>query len=270
MAVVVHRHHPAGVADVVPLVLLPAFPFDSRMWQEVVAALPGVPTLTVDLPGFGAAHEWAEPEGTTLGSYADALADALDGAEVRKAVVAGVSMGGYVLLALAERYPGLLAGVGLLDTKASADTSEATANRLAIARRALGEEGAGAVIGMLSNMLSPTTARQRPEVVQRVREWLEQAPPAAIAAAQRAMAQRPDRLAVLDGLDVPALVLYGADDAITGQDDHEAMGSTLGTEPVRVPEAGHLAAVEQPRQVASALTRLHEAALARLDDRVDG
>src|SRR5690625_6256198 len=78
--------------------------------------------------------------------------------------------------------------------------------------------------------------------------------------------QRPDRLAVLDGLDVPALVLYGADDAITGQDDHEAMGSTLGTEPVRVPEAGHLAAVEQPRQVASALTRLHEAALARSEE----
>src|SRR5690625_3152447 len=146
MAVVVHRHHPAGVAEAVPLVLLPAFPFGSRMWQEVVAALPGIPPLTVDLPGFGAAHEWAAPEGTMLESYADALADALDGAEVRKAVVAGVSMGGYVLPALAERYPGLLAGVGLLDTKASADTSDATANRLAIARRALGKEGAGAVI----------------------------------------------------------------------------------------------------------------------------
>ena len=255
MSAVVHRYGPPPGANRPPLVLLHAFPFDARMWDPVRDALPRVPVLVVDLPGFGAARAWAEPEGATLESFADAVAEALGHAGVHTAVVVGVSMGGYVAMALAERYPGLFAGIGLLDTKAAADPPEARANRLAVARRAL-EEGAVAVSGMADDVVGPTTTQHRPQVVQQVRQWLAQAPPEGIAAAQRALALRPDRLTVLQDLQVPALVLYGVEDAITGEEDHGAMGAALRTEPVRVPEAGHLAAVEQPEQVAAALAEL--------------
>lgn len=256
MTAVVHHHGPPIDSGAVPLVLLHAFPFDARMWDEVIARLDQVPVLAVDLPGFGDAAHSAEPEGATLESFADAVAEAVRGAGVSQAVMGGVSMGGYVLMALAERHRAMLAGVALLDTKAEEDTADAAAGRLAMARRVL-EEGAGAAAGMVDAVLGPTTRQQRPEVVQRVQAWLTGAAPQAIAAGQRAMAMRPDRLHVLESLSVTALVLYGSQDAITGAKEHEAMAAALGTEAVVVDGAGHLSAVEAPDQVAAALTDLY-------------
>ncbi|MGC0274134.1 alpha/beta fold hydrolase [Pseudactinotalea sp. Z1739] len=258
MVTVVHHHGPSPGADRPPLVLLHGFPLDSQMWAEVIAELPQIPVLAVDLPGFGAAREAAEPDGATLESFADAVVGALRDAGISRAVVAGLSMGGYVLMALAQRHADLLAGVGLLDTKAGEDTVEARTGRLSVANRALGPDGAQAVAGMIEGLLGPTSRAERSEVVEQVRHWLAQAPPEGIAGAQRAMATRPDRLAVLQTLQVPALVLYGSEDALAGAEAHEAMARALGTEPVVVQGAGHLSAVEEPAAVAEALAQLYQ------------
>ena len=257
MTAVVHRHGPAIESGTTALVLLHGFPFDARMWSGVVAELGHVPVLTVDLPGFGAASKSAEPEGATLESFADATAGAVRGAGVDRAVVAGLSMGGYVLMALAQRHRDLLAAVALLDTKAEADTPEAAAGRLAVARQVLEEESVAAVAGMADTVLGSTTTAQRSDVVAQVRAWLAEVSPRAVAAGQRAMAMRPDRLHVLESLGGPALVLYGSQDTVTGAKEHEQMAAALGTEAVVVDGAGHLSAVEAPEQVARSLAHLH-------------
>src|SRR5690606_29193240 len=150
-------------------------------------------------------------------------------------------MGGYTLLALAERHRGLLAGVGLLDTRADADGDDARANRLAMADAAA-TQGSGAVAGMLERLLGASTLADDGPVVARVRGWLAEAPPEGIAWAQRAMAARPDRFTALEDLEVPALVLRGAEDAVSPQDANEAMARRLrgGAELLVVPRAGHL------------------------------
>lgn len=256
-----HRHGPA--TDGPPLVLLHAFPLDARMWEPVVARLPQLPVLALDAPGFGSSPHPAELATTPgaepgLEAYADAVAATLRQAGVERAVVAGVSMGGYAVMALAERHPALLAGVGLLDTKAEADGDDARATRLAVADAAEGPDGAEAVAGMLTTVLGETTQRERPGVVDQVRAWLAEAPPAGIAWAQRAMAARPDRVAPLRDLTVPALVLRGAEDAGAPQPAAEAMAEALAdAELVVVPRAGHLSPLEDPAAVATALERLH-------------
>lgn len=256
-----YRHGPAD--DGPPLVLLHAFPLDARMWEPVVERLPQLPVLTLDAPGFGSSPDPADlaatrGPGPDLDTYADAVAATLRRTGVERAVVAGVSMGGYAVMALAERHPDLLAGVGLLDTKAEADGDDVRAARLAVADAAEGPEGAAAVAGMLTTVLGETTRQERPDVVDRVREWLAQAPPAGIAWAQRAMAARPDRTAALADLAVPALVLRGAEDAGAPQPAAEAMAAALGdAEVVVVPRAGHLSPLEDPAAVATALERLH-------------
>ncbi len=259
-----HRHGPESG---LPLVLLHGFPLDSRMWDGVVAQLPDVPVLTLDAPGFGdssapddvAAAVSREP-GPSLETYADAVAATLRGQGVDRAVVAGLSMGGYVTLALAERHRGLLAAVGLLDTRADADPEDARATRLRVAEEA-GRSGAAAVAGMVDVVLGETTRAERPEVVDRVREWVAQASPAGITWAQRAMAARPSRLAALEDLEVPGLVLRGAEDLTSTQEAAEVMARALGGEAelVVVPRAGHMSAVEEPTAVAQALRRLHAA-----------
>lgn len=257
-----HRHGPASG---LPLVLLHGFPLDARMWDDVVAQLPDVPVLTLDAPGFGAspapddvAAAVSREPGPSLETYADAVAATLRGEGVDRAVVAGLSMGGYVTLALAERHRGLLAAVGLLDTRADADGDDARANRLRMAEEA-GRSGADAVAGMVDVVLGETTRAERPEVVDRVRGWAAQGTPAGIAWAQRAMAARPARLSALEDLEVPGLVLRGAEDLTSTQEAAEAMARALGgeSELVVVPRAGHMSAVEDPAAVAQALRRLH-------------
>jgi pimeloyl-ACP methyl ester carboxylesterase len=264
-----------GPDEPLPLVLLHAFPLHRSMWDDVVAELADLPLITLDAPGFGGSPD-AEALGEALGEssspgqlqeptldlYADAVAVALHDGGVDRAVVAGLSMGGYATLALAERHPDLLAGVGLLDTRAAADPPAARKDRLRVAEEAAGTKGTDAVAPMVQKVLGPTSHAERPDVVARVRGWLGEAPPSGISWAQRAMAARPDRLAALEALDVPALVLRGSEDAQSSQEDAESMASALrDVEVVVVPRAGHLSAVEQPREVATALRALRERCL---------
>lgn len=257
--------HGGGAADdgELPLVLVHGFPVDHRMWDETVDQLE-VPAFSVDLPGFGDAPDVAgEP---SVEAYADAVAAALDARGVGRAVVAGMSMGGYVALALAERRPDLVAGLALVDTKTVADAPAARENRLRIAAEAEESGTVDAVRGMSETMLGEKSRRTRPDLVATVAGWIGEQRPATVAWAQRAMAARPDRTAVLEAYEGPVTVVVGTEDELTPVEDAEhtlahtdaASDAAL----VLAPEAGHLAALEAPEHVAGALGRLHRRATA--------
>jgi pimeloyl-ACP methyl ester carboxylesterase len=256
--------HTLRAGDGLPLVLLHAFPVDSSMWAEVAAAV-DLPVLAPDLPGMGAAASVALPE-PSIEASADAVAEALHAAGLDRVVVAGLSMGGYVALALAERHPDLVAGLGLLDTKSVADAPEARANRLRVATTVEDTGTVDEVLPMASALLGPTTRRRDPAVADRVAGWILAQAPAGVAWSQRAMAARPDRTAVLVDLaarGVPALVLVGDEDVATPPAQAQHMADALGVTPVVVPGAGHLTAVEAPAPVATALADLVARAAAR-------
>ena len=115
-----------------PLVLLAPFPFDSRFFTPLRAALGDRRVLTPDPECTG------DPD---LDILADQVVAGLDAEGVDRAVVGGVSMGGYVALNLLRRHPQRLAGLVLIDTRATADTATARAGRLAVAERADRGEG---------------------------------------------------------------------------------------------------------------------------------
>ncbi|MCB7138037.1 alpha/beta fold hydrolase [Cellulosimicrobium marinum] len=239
-----------------PLVLLHGFPLDHRMWEDVAAALPGEPTvLALDLPGLGQSPLGAEPP--SLDTAADAVAQALHTAGVRRAVVAGLSMGGYVALALAERHRDLVAGLGLVDTKSTADTDEARDNRLRVADRVTSEQSVDAVLGMPGVLLGETSATLRPHLTARLEEWIRVQRPAGVAWSQRAMAARPDRTGVLDTFGGPVAVVVGEEDQVTPVAEAEHMASAArDAQLVQVPKVGHMSAVEEPAAVADSLADL--------------
>ncbi|WP_019134854.1 alpha/beta fold hydrolase [Cellulomonas massiliensis] len=250
-----HTLRPAAEGAGLPLVLLHAFPLDHRMWQDAAARLPGArAVLAIDLPGAGTSHGAVLPEPPSLEAAAAALARELDAAGVPRAVVAGLSMGGYVALALLERRPGLVAGLGLVDTKSSADTPEARANRLRVADEAEGDASVAPVRPMVATLVGETTRSSRPDVLERVAGWVEEQAPASVAWAQRAMAARPDRTDVLAAWDGPVAVVVGDEDTVTPVDAARHMADAAPqAQLVVVPRAGHLSAVEQPDAVALAL-----------------
>ncbi|NNU25997.1 alpha/beta fold hydrolase [Isoptericola sp. JC619] len=253
-------HDGAGV----PLVLLHGFPLDHRMWNPVVAELPpGLRVVAVDLPGFGHSDLGQLPP--TLEAAADAVHAALRAAGEGNGAVVGMSMGGYVALALAERHPEIVQGLGLVDTKSTADTDEARAGRLAAARTVADSQTLDAVMGMPDKLLGPTSQMERRSLYPTVYDWIRSQSPSAVAWAQRAMAARPDRTDVLHRFPGPVAVVVGAEDSITPIDEAKHMVDAASDATLHVvANAAHLSTIEEPAAVAHALAALQERVVAQL------
>lgn len=232
-----------------PVVLLHAFPLSSAL-LDALGDLPGYRLVLPDLRGFGSTPLGGDPP--ALASMADDVVALLDRLELGRVVVGGVSMGGYVTMELMRRAPDRLAGVVLIDTKAGADTAQARAGRVAMAQAVL-DVGRSALDPMMTALLGPTTREQRPDVVARVAQWLDEVDPSAVAWAQRAMAERPDSHATLSGSGLPGAVLVGDEDALSPPADAQAMAHALGCSVRVVPGAGHLAVTENPDEARTQL-----------------
>lgn len=244
----------------VPLVLLNAFPLDKEQWEPLLAALdaPVGDIITFDPPGIGDMPATEEPPSLEL--IADAAVAAMrEVTGTRAALWVGCSMGGYVAMTILERHADAVAGVGLIGTKASADTPEAAARRELVAREALTAGGAAQPDAMAHGMLG-SLGRGEEALVAAVRANIARQGGVGIAWGQRAMAARPGRLDVLRTLDGPSFVVRGSDDGIASAEDAEAMAEALGVEAVQIAGAGHLAAMEAPARVAALVAGLASAA----------
>lgn len=248
-----------------PLVLVHAFPVDSRMWSQVIDLLPsGIPVYTVDLPGLGRAPSPEQlgehldaPSGPTLELSADGVAAALADAGLKQAVFIGLSMGGYVALALLERHPEIVAGLGLFDTKTTADLQQGRTNRLRIAHDLQAAGNVDSVLNMAETLVGETTAATRPDVVQQIRTWISEQTADAVAWSQRAMAARPDRTDVLIGYEGPVSVVVGEQDTLSPVAPSRLMAQNApnGTFDI-IGDVGHLTAVEAPEEVARLVAKL--------------
>ncbi|WP_406203138.1 alpha/beta hydrolase [Kitasatospora sp. NBC_01560] len=243
-----------------PLVLLHAFPLNASMWSAQLDTLPGrtgheARVIAPDQRGFGGtALGTDEP---SLDAVADDLALLLDAAGIDRAVVGGLSMGGYVALAFARRHPDRLAGLLLANTRATADTAAARANRERIAAAVLARDSVRLLLDekTAAGQLGPASLH----LVDRVQGMIAAAPPAAVAWAQRAMAARPDGLDVLAGLRVPAAVVAGEEDGLVPLAEAELMvRARPDAELTVLPGVGHLSALEAPEAFDAAVRRLLE------------
>ncbi|MFS8104035.1 alpha/beta fold hydrolase [Lentzea alba] len=220
------------------LVLLHAFPLDARMWD-----VPGA--LTPSLRGHG------EPDLDTLASQIIAELPR------EQVLLGGCSMGGYVAMAVLRQAPKRVKGLVFVDTKHTADTQEAAANRHAMADR-VEREGVGEwlVEATLPNLVGPNASDAAKAVV---RTMILDQRAEDVAWWQRAMAKRPDSTGVLETLDVPSLVLVGEHDKLTPPDVAAKLAVTLKhATSERIEDSGHLPPVEQPEEFRARLERWRE------------
>ena len=237
------------------LVLLHAFPLDAGMYADVTDAFDGQ-LFTPNLPGFGGTE--VPDQEPSLDDYADSVARELDAAGLDRVVIGGTSMGGYTAMAFCRRYRNRVAGLALIDTKASADAEPAAAGRRAMAEVLRDTRSTDALLeNVYPKLLGATTVAQRPELADSVRASVSAAPATAAAWAQLAMAARPDSLPTLAAVNVPALVVVGTEDVLSPPSDAEEMADVLPDgELVVIANAGHLTPLEAPTEVASALQGL--------------
>ncbi len=227
-----------------PLVLLHAFPLDRGMWRPQLAALGEVTrVVALDLPGFGE----SAPTPFSIERAADVVAEFLAARDVPKAVVCGLSMGGYVALALARKHPDALAGLVLADTRAGVDDRTTKENRtksIALVE----EKGSVALFEtMLPKVMSESALTGKPDLIERLKALAARQPAPSVVAALAALRDRPDANPGLKAITVPTLVLVGEYDAVTpplsaANLSAQIRRSTL----LHIPGAGHLSNVENP------------------------
>lgn len=222
------------------LLLIHAFPLDARMWEEQVGAL-GEDRVVVapHLPGFGGTSGYGSV--LTMGAAADRCLQALDAAGIQRAIVCGLSMGGYVAFELWRMARQRVAGLVLANTRSGADPAEGAAGRRALARRLLAE-GTGFLVAEPPPLLGPDA----PDALWRwVRRTIADQPAEAIAAAALGMAERTDSTPDLSGIDVPALVITADRDALIPPDISVPMADHIPDAQLLVIEgAGHLSNIE--------------------------
>lgn len=232
-----------------PLLLIHGFPLSARIWREQLVALSGsFRVIAPDLRGFGKSEF---PAGDcTMDDYADDLIGLLDRLGIEKAVVCGMSMGGYVLFNLLERYPTRVAAACFMVTRAGSDDSDGRKRRKLLAGEVLAK-GATVVAAAFSKVLfAPQTATDRPELVADVMEIMLTAQPAGLAGGLLAMRERRDYRGGLGDCKLPTLVIGAADDmAMPPEESRQLAAEIPGSELHIIPAAGHMVMLEQPAEV---------------------
>lgn len=248
-------HDDAGAGT--PVVLLHGFPHTRHLWDAQCNALaPHCRVVAPDLRGFGASAALADRAPLTMARHADDVAALLDALGIDRAIIAGLSMGGYATLAFWHRHRDRVRALVLLDTRASADTPAVRVRRAATIELAHAEGALAVADAQIASSLGATTRRTHPALVHRVRDMMATVSAATMIAAQEGMLARDDVTAWLDDIDVPTLLVVGDEDVITPAKEMRAMhdripGSALET----IEHAGHLTPVEQPEHVSAALLR---------------
>jgi 3-oxoadipate enol-lactonase len=237
---------------VTTLLLVHAFPVDARMWDQQVQALRSeAEVLAPSLPGFGGIPTAGDV--LTMDAAANFLAGELDRAGADRAVVCGLSIGGYVAFSLWRRHRNRIAGLALADTRAEPDDEAGRERRRAVAQKAR-TEGSEAIAEAPPPLLSDGAD---PALWDRVKDMIRRQPGEAISAASLGMAERVDSRPILGEIDVPTTVIVGAADTLTPPPMSEAIASAIReAELVTLEGAGHLSNLEDPEGFNQALRGL--------------
>jgi len=231
-------------------VLIHAFPFDRRMWKHVARPLAETRRVIVpDLRGFG--HASSMPLARTLDEHAEDLVRLLDERAIDKASLVGLSMGGYIALAFAERYPSRLAQLVLCDSRATADSDAQKAARQQ-SMALVSSQGVSALYTALeSRLFAPEPL---PTALDMMRAIATSQSRDAVLSALAAMRDRPDRSSVWSALTIPTLCIVGRHDAITPVSEMQALAERAHCgRCVVIENAGHLPNAEAPEALVSAL-----------------
>jgi pimeloyl-ACP methyl ester carboxylesterase len=244
-------YHFDGPKDKPPLVLLHGFCEDSSVWSALLPMLQNVPTLCVDLPGFGQSDLPAAP---TVRAYATAVLRVLDAENLPRSVLVGHSLGGYVALECAAGWPARWAGLGLFHSHPFADTPERRANR----QRGIEMLQSGKrdlyVSQLFPNLFAPDFASAHTDVLNSLIDNGKRQSPEGIATALQAMMTRRDHSSTLQNLACPAQFLLGDSDALIPLDDALRAALQPAVADVRVLKGvGHMGMWEAPADAAAAM-----------------
>lgn len=230
-----------------PLVFINSLGTDLRIWDDVVSQFAAVHTIVrYDKPGHGLSDT---PAATyTIHHHAETLLDLLDELNVSTAVFIGISMGGQIAQDVAIHHPDQVKALVLCDTAAKLGSSEAWNQRIAGVK----EKGMhGMAQPILDRWFAPSYVQEHPTDYTGYHNMLVRTPDDGYISACEAIRDA-DMRDQVNNIQVPALVLCGAEDAATPPDVVWALAEVLPRSQFKLMGgAGHLPCIEQPSAMAS-------------------
>lgn len=241
-----------------PVVLLHAFPLAAAMWAPQIAFLaPRHRVLAPDLRGFGESDVPADRDAYSVDRWADDVAAMIGALGLEQVILGGLSMGGYASFAFLRRYPAVLAGLVLADTRAAPDSAAIRARREE-QQALLVAAGDPTLLSdrLLQPLVGPSSTR-RDETLAFAGELLARNRVEGVIGALEAMKNRPDSTADLSRISVPTVVIVGEQDQPSPPEVAEEMANAIpGARLVVVPDAGHLSNIENPAAFNQGLQQL--------------
>ena len=228
-----------------PLLFIHGWPHNKSLWS---AQLRGLPTqarcLAPDLRGFGE----SSVEGPySIDQYADDLAAFHTVVGVERAVVCGLSMGGYIALSMLRRHRPRVRALILTSTRVTADSDEGRQKRQRLIEFTESRGVEALAAAQLSPMVGETTFTSRPDTVEALRQMMAGAPAEGVIGGQRAMCERVDSSDLLASIDFPTLVVSGDQDTITPPEELRALAREIPNSKLQViPTSGHVCCFEKP------------------------
>jgi 3-oxoadipate enol-lactonase len=248
--------------DGLPVVFLHPTPLDRDYWRPLNEELAGVRAIVADLRGHGLSELGTDlPVGVfsrvpdapvlTMAQLAKDILALLDHLELREAIFAGCSIGGYVVMELWRRAPERMRGLALMCAKPQPDAEANLVKRAATIAQARAGETAKIFDGMSQALVGATTRERHPEISAQVRARMTLTQEALVAV-QAGLGARPDSVPAVATIDVPVLAIAGGEDSAVTVTDMEALRAAPGEcEWHLLADAGHFAAYEQPQKVAA-------------------
>jgi len=240
------------------LVFLHGFCESKAIWQEFMRPLQHkFRTIALDLPGFG--ENTTAISSYTMESMADYVCQQLDALGVRKCIMVGHSMGGYVAMAFAEQHASRLSGLCLFHSSALPDTEEKKENR----NKTIDFVEKHGVATFINSFVEPLfyngNRDKNRKDIEMLKEVGSQTPQASVTGGLAAMRDRPDRSAILQAATFPVLFIFGKDDGAVPLDKALAQCHLPDNSMVYfLGQTGHMGMFEKSYETRKALEKFAE------------
>ncbi|EIA09215.1 alpha/beta hydrolase [Flavobacterium frigoris PS1] len=232
------------------IVLLHGFLENQKMWDNYVAPFTKKNrVITIDLLGHGDTECLGYVH--TMEDNADAVHAVLAELRIRKAILVGHSMGGYVALAFAELYPENIKGLVLLNSTAKADSDERKTNRDR-AIKAVKQSYIGFVSLAVANLFSENNRERLVEEIENTKKEALKTPLQAIVASLEGMKIRADREVLLHLTPYQKMLVLGKKDPILDYEETKAQITNTEVEFVTFPD-GHMSYIENQEELTKIL-----------------
>ncbi len=232
------------------VIFLHGFLENRRMWKDLLPKLPrNIRKITLDLPGHGDSENLAYVH--SMEEMAEVVMSLMKRLFIRKAVICGHSMGGYVAMAFAEKYPDNLKGLVLMNSNSRADSEERKINR-GRAIQLVKQNPKSYIRNAIPLLFSEESRHRLKAEVNWARDEGLRTSVQGVVAALEGMKLRPDREAILEFAPYPILLIASKKDSVLPFEMLQEQMEHRAVKPL-ILEEGHMSHLEEPESLVQGL-----------------